>query len=782
MKQGFKLLTGLLMMLMLAVSATAQINWLKQDGSTKYLAWDNGTLSKTIYYGNSATFSTGYFGSTAGSIVHLTATVNSKADGKIVSTIVSKDVNVGNSLGYEVITINPSHYNNKVGEYIIVIKLKDANSEQVDTSLYLNVKSLILEIPPEKIPFDFTPSMNPVPDKEVFENQNVQFTVSGSDLFGDTLTYESRVCFKLGSTCLWFNPSFVGATFNEETGQFSWTPNYEFVKHPSLSKAVDFRFRAIDDDDNKSTWELATITVKDVNRNPEFNPIGNKTIPEGQLLTFTFSATDADNDELTYSVLTGLPPGASFDSQAQQFKWTPTFSQAGVYSVTFKVIDNFGGKDIETITITVTDVTKPQCDDDKDNDGDGKKDENDPGCHTDGDPNDNDNTYDPTDDDETDPVDVPECKDGKDNDGDGKKDKKDPGCHTDGNPDNNSSYDPNDDDESDEDKPQCKDGKDNDGDGKKDFPNDPGCSNENDDDEKDEDKPECDDGIDNDGDGKIDYPADPGCKDKNDNSEKDPKPQCSDGKDNDKDGKIDYPQDPGCSSKEDNNESDDPLKPQCDDGKDNDGDGKVDYPADPGCKSKSDDLEKDSQCIDKIDNDEDGFIDYPKDPGCSSPDDNSETPVNKPQCNDGLDNDGDGKKDYPNDPGCLDKNDNNEINAEYQKETADAVNLTNIKFKSVFVEDELVYAGETMVVNANIFNNGETNLGDVEIQATIFEIGAFGSTSDFDLSKGKGASKTIYVPIPEDALPGWYMIKITAKNYHYHTSTYRIVYIDNNTF
>src|SRR3989344_7805786 len=159
MKQGFKLLAVLLLTLVLAVSATAQINWLKQDGSTKYLAWDNGSASKTIYGGSSAVFTTGYFGSTISQTVHLTVTINSKTDGKIVSTIVSKDVSV-NPLGYEVITVLPAHYKNKAGEYIMVIKLKDANTELVDTSLYLKVKPKTFI----EIPFPFNPNDAPEMD------------------------------------------------------------------------------------------------------------------------------------------------------------------------------------------------------------------------------------------------------------------------------------------------------------------------------------------------------------------------------------------------------------------------------------------------------------------------------------------------------------------------------------------------------------------------------------------------------------------------------------------
>ncbi len=85
----------------------------------------------------------------------------------------------------------------------------------------------------------------------------------------------------------------------------------------------------------------------------------------------------------------------------------------------------------------------PECSDTADNDGDGVIDADDPGCHTDGNP-DNPDSYDPNDDSEAEP---PQCSDTVDNDGDGVIDKADPGCHADGNAANDASYDANDDDE-----------------------------------------------------------------------------------------------------------------------------------------------------------------------------------------------------------------------------------------------------------------------------------------------------------------------------------------------
>jgi LPXTG-motif cell wall-anchored protein len=98
----------------------------------------------------------------------------------------------------------------------------------------------------------------------------------------------------------------------------------------------------------------------------------------------------------------------------------------------------------------------PQCSDMVDNDGDGVIDAADPGCHSDGNAN-NPDSYNPNDTSEADSgtagsggeTGAPECSDNRDNDGDGKVDENDPGCHTDGNANDASSYNADDDDESD---------------------------------------------------------------------------------------------------------------------------------------------------------------------------------------------------------------------------------------------------------------------------------------------------------------------------------------------
>ena len=71
-------------------------------------------------------------------------------------------------------------------------------------------------------------------------------------------------------------------------------------------------------------------------------------------MSFTVSATDPDEDELTYSA-TGLPTGATFSGQV--FSWKPTYDQKGSYTVTFKVSDGTL-TDSETVGIAVGNVNQ----------------------------------------------------------------------------------------------------------------------------------------------------------------------------------------------------------------------------------------------------------------------------------------------------------------------------------------------------------------------------------------------------------------------------------------
>ena len=77
----------------------------------------------------------------------------------------------------------------------------------------------------------------------------------------------------------------------------------------------------------------------------------HRPVAEGQPLEFTVTATDPEDDSLTFSAY-NLPDGASFDTVTATFSWTPRYDQAGVYVVRFEVSDG-ELTDFEDVTITV---------------------------------------------------------------------------------------------------------------------------------------------------------------------------------------------------------------------------------------------------------------------------------------------------------------------------------------------------------------------------------------------------------------------------------------------
>ncbi len=132
------------------------------------------------------------------------------------------------------------------------------------------------------------------------------------------------------------------------------TFDYTFPSSGSYSiRAEADPYDDIPEDNEGNNEKTITTYVNEGNAPPVLAPIGNKSVDENELLQFSVSASDPDQDNLTYSV-GALPQGATF--QSQTFSWRPTYDQAGSYEVTFYVSDGNGGQDQETITITVVDV------------------------------------------------------------------------------------------------------------------------------------------------------------------------------------------------------------------------------------------------------------------------------------------------------------------------------------------------------------------------------------------------------------------------------------------
>lgn len=87
------------------------------------------------------------------------------------------------------------------------------------------------------------------------------------------------------------------------------------------------------------------------NTAPALDPIGDKSGFAFVNLAFDVTASDAEGDAVTFGV-SGLPVGATFDTNTGHFDWTPGGSDGGAYPVTFSATDGLAS-DSEAITITI---------------------------------------------------------------------------------------------------------------------------------------------------------------------------------------------------------------------------------------------------------------------------------------------------------------------------------------------------------------------------------------------------------------------------------------------
>ncbi|WP_109830041.1 putative Ig domain-containing protein [Reichenbachiella versicolor] len=93
----------------------------------------------------------------------------------------------------------------------------------------------------------------------------------------------------------------------------------------------------------------------DITRSPILPAIEDKEVEEESLVSFTAEATDANKDELTYSLdAPSIDLGMAINSETGEFSWTPSKDQSGAYDVTISVSDG-DLTDSETFKITVTD-------------------------------------------------------------------------------------------------------------------------------------------------------------------------------------------------------------------------------------------------------------------------------------------------------------------------------------------------------------------------------------------------------------------------------------------
>ncbi len=410
MKTLLKIIATFFVVMLLASSALAQVNWIKQANGQRYLAWSNGESTITINRGESATFTTGYFTSTNGQNpqVRLQAFLNDMSTGSRVATLADHNVDVSQGQGYEEITITLAHYQD-AGQYVVLIKLDDGQQQVSDVSLTLTVNEALQ-------PVNHAPQITQTPNADLvlpdvisdnflfprfvsryifneqqWASETVTFTGTDQDSDPVAMSYSGNL------------PSGVSPQVRNNVLTISGVPtqsgNFDFTvmatdgqattaKYVRLSVAADSDRDGIPDRDDNAPglWNPDQSDsdgdgVGDIADNPTFvGTIASQTVAENAVLEIPFSVRDPNNEALTAEVL--LPSGVSPRLQSINGEAAPAVITNGqgkitlqpaytfvrhpatqdYFDVTLRVRDN-GAMIEQTFRVTVKDVNRaPQVD------------------------------------------------------------------------------------------------------------------------------------------------------------------------------------------------------------------------------------------------------------------------------------------------------------------------------------------------------------------------------------------------------------------------------------
>ncbi len=182
------------------------------------------------------------------------------------------------------------------------------------------------------------PTMEHFSHQTVAEGQTLTVLPVGSDTDGDALTWSATG----------LPPR---ASIDPVTGQLDWTPNFD------QAGSYQIIFSASDGLDTVS--QALNVEVVDTNRAPRLVPVPDKYAEENRLLQFTVTGADLDGDDTVYAFVGDLPETAQFNTSTGQFRWTPTYEDAGDHQFPFRITDTQGASHETIVNVRVGNVNRP---------------------------------------------------------------------------------------------------------------------------------------------------------------------------------------------------------------------------------------------------------------------------------------------------------------------------------------------------------------------------------------------------------------------------------------
>ncbi|MEG7523915.1 MAG: putative Ig domain-containing protein [Chromatiales bacterium] len=179
------------------------------------------------------------------------------------------------------------------------------------------------------------PTISGLPASIVAENTPYHFVPAADDADGDKLNFSVR------NLPAW-------ASFDPATGSISGTPGFDAAgNYGPISISVT-------DGTESATLTGFSITVSDTNRLPTISGSPADSVTEGSTYSFTPSASDADGDNLLFSI-SNKPFWTGFNTSTGQLFGTPGSSTAGSYgNILISVTDGTESSSLASFTIMVS--------------------------------------------------------------------------------------------------------------------------------------------------------------------------------------------------------------------------------------------------------------------------------------------------------------------------------------------------------------------------------------------------------------------------------------------
>ncbi len=217
-----------------------------------------------------------------------------------------------------VFTWTPTY--DQAGQHNLIVMVSDGTD--ADTSRTTVITVIHVNRPPVFVNFLKTVTIN--------EGEAFTHTYEANDPDGDSVTM-----------ALVSKP--VGSNFDVNTGIFTWTPTFEQSGIYKLVLTIT--------DGEFTVKDSTLITVKNVNRPPEFTvTMPDTTITGGvDTLIFAYQATDPDGQTIKY-LLVSPPQGAKIDQNTGVFTWAPPVTGVD-YSVNIIAIASDGTDAVRDTTV-----------------------------------------------------------------------------------------------------------------------------------------------------------------------------------------------------------------------------------------------------------------------------------------------------------------------------------------------------------------------------------------------------------------------------------------------